>query len=450
MTPTSEESNRLAHLLRRAGFGARPAEWTKYSALGLAGTTERLLHPAAAPNPADTVMQEIGEDFFKLDDRSGIQYAWLYRMAHSEHPLEEKMTLFWHNHFATADYKVDNPRLMWGQNQTLRRHALGSFRTVLQAVSRDPAMLIWLDGGQNKKEQPNENFGRELLELFTMGVGSGYTETDVKEAARAFTGWQVEDGKAVFHADEHDDGVKTFLGHTGSFSGDDIVDILVKHPATAHFLSVKLFRFFVHDHPTPDDIAPLARAFLVSGYSILAVVAQILRSSVFYSSEARYAKWKSPTEHLLILLRTLDAPLTAYDDLPGALASMGQDLFNPPNVKGWREGRHWINTQSVLVRLNQATQMQDRMGDRLGGSLSRALQAAGTDPSTLDTSEKAVTALWSLLLPGRALQPHTREALLKYLQDPPGDDGKVPAFDFSAKSPGLLSLILVAPEYQLV
>lgn len=449
MAITTTEAIRLAHLLRRAGFGTRPADWEAYAALGVAGTTSLLLHPETVTNHADTVMHEVEEDFFKLDDRVGIQHAWLYRMARSEHPLEEKMTLFWHNHFATADYKVDNPRLMWRQNQMLRRNALGSFRTLLKGVAVDPAMLIWLDGGLNKKEQPNENFGRELLELFTLGVSGGYSEADVKEASRTFTGWQVEDNKAVFHPENYDDGIKRFLGQTGAFTSDDIIDILVKHPATGRLLATKLFCFFAHDAPTPKEIDALAHTFLESGYSIRAVVAQILRSPAFFSEVALYRKWKSPAELTITLLRTLDAPLTTFEDLPDALASMGQDLFNPPNVKGWREGQAWINTQTMIVHMSQAAQFVDSLGERLPFHLQTALQASGRSTDSLDTPDKAIDALWALLLPGRTPAPGPRKAFQAYLRDAPGDDGKVPDFDFLAKAPGLLSLILMSPEYQL-
>ena len=216
-----DQSHHLSHLLRRAGFGARPDEWTAYAKLGVAGTTDTLLHPERVPDTLDTVLQGISGDYVDLDSLDSVRNWWIYRMSHSQRPLEEKMTLFWHNHFATANYKVDNPRWMWQQNQLFRAHGLGSFRTLLQGVSRDPAMLVWLDGADNKKGRPNENYGRELQELFTLGIG-GYTETDVKEAARAFTGWRYSRDTNAFQFDpnSHDDGVKTFLGETGNFNGD--------------------------------------------------------------------------------------------------------------------------------------------------------------------------------------------------------------------------------------
>ena len=234
-----DETRTLAHLLRRAGFGARPDEWAAYAKLGVAGTTDRLLHPEAVPDHLAEVMQDIGADYIDFTDMGSVSKWWMYRMLHTQRPLEEKMTLFWHGHFATANYKVDNPRWMWQQNQTFRTHALGNFRQMLLAVTRDPAMLVWLDGVDNRKGHPNENYGRELQELFTMGVGSGYTEKDVQEAARAFTGWGVDRdaNSAVFSPDRHDDGVKTYLGETGNFTGDDVIDIIVRQPATARFLS---------------------------------------------------------------------------------------------------------------------------------------------------------------------------------------------------------------------
>ena len=186
----SAEGSQIAHLLRRAGFGASPAEWNHYSQLGFSGAVDALLHPERAEDTMSKMQRELGGDFVDFEDFYSIRNWWLYRMTHSPRPLEEKMTLFWHNHFATAAYKVYDPKRMWAQNETFRRYGLGSFRTLLQQVARDPAMLQWLDGADNHAGAPNENFAREVMELFTLGRGNGYTETDVKEAARAFTGWK--------------------------------------------------------------------------------------------------------------------------------------------------------------------------------------------------------------------------------------------------------------------
>ncbi len=449
----ASDPQRLGHLLRRAGFGARPDEWTAYAKMGVGAATDQLLHPEQVPDHLDAVLQDISGDYVDFTDIGSIRKWWLYRMAHTKRPLEEKMTLFWHNHFATANYKVDNPQWMWRQNELFRAHALGNFRTLLQAVSRDPAMLIWLDGADNKKGRPNENYGRELQELFTLGIGGGYTETDVKEAARAFTGWRFDSGSDsfVFDANNHDGGVKTFLGQTGPFNGDDILDILARHPSTAKFLCTKLFKFFVHDDPAPGEIAPLTQVYFESGYSIRAVVGTILKSPAFYSPKAIYAKIKSPTEYMVTAIRTLDVPLNAAGremPLGSVLSGMGQSLFNPPNVKGWPEGKSWMNTETLLSRINFANSLVRQMDQQglLSANLQGWLSAMRTDaPSRLSTPSQVVDALWAVLLPGHTPSSATRRTLIAFAQD----DNNPNAVHFEQKAPGLVSLILSAPEYQL-
>ena len=445
-TRVAGDRRRLGHLLRRAAFGARPAEWATYNKLGIAGTTNYLLHPETQPDHLRDLQGDIAGDYIDYEELGSLRKWWVYRMMHTSRPLEEKMVLFWHNHFATANFKVDNPRYMWQQNELFRTHALGNFRALVKAVSRDPAMLIWLDGDQNKKGKPNENFGRELLELFTMGIGGGYTEQDVKEAARAFTGWRFDRGEGAFTFDlkNHDDGPKTFLGETGNFNGDDLIDIVVRHPSTAKFLCTKLFRFFVHDDPTKADIEPLTKVYFSSAYDMRAVVGAILTSPAFYSDKAMFAKIKSPTEFVITTLRTLDAPLSCAPNTGETLRSMGQELFNPPNVKGWAEGQTWVNTMSLLARMNFAggvikeMQRHNLFGDKVHGALA-TISARPNSP------EAGVDALWELMLPGHKPSAQTRAALVAYASDgwSPGE----PRFD--AKAPGMLNLILSAPEYQL-
>ncbi len=449
-THSMADTRNLAHLLRRAGFGARPAEWTAYAKLGLAGTTAQLLHPETVADPFPALLSNIQGDYVDFDSLDSIKKWWLYRMSHTPRPLEEKMTLFWHGHFATANYKVDNPRRMWAQNETLRAHALGNFRTLLQAVSRDPAMLVWLDGADNRKGKPNENYGRELLELFTLGVGGGYTENDVKEAARAFTGWQFDRDSNTFqfNADQHDDGIKTFLGQTGPLNGDDIIDIVVKHPSTAHFLCSKLWKFYVHETPSPADLKPLMAAYFASGYEIRAVLAAIFQSPAFYSDAAFHAKIKSPTEYIVTALRTLDAPFSATNNnLLGSGRTMGQELFNPPNVKGWNGGKTWMNTMTLITRANFANALTGQMSQR--GTLSPRLRAGiaayKTAPSGLNTPAQMVDAVWGLLLPGHTPSAATQSALISYVSDGGGSQ----SVNFDGKAPGLTALVLSAPDYQL-
>lgn len=449
MSLTPDDTRRLAHLLRRAGFGARPDEWRAYAKLGVAGTTDVLLQPERIPDHLASVFQDIGDEYVDFNDIGSVAKWWVYRMAHSQRPLEEKMTLFWHNHFATANFKVENPRWMWQQNDLFRTHALGNFRTLLKAVSRDPAMLIWLDGAENRKGKPNENYGRELLELFTMGIGGGYTEADVKEAARAFTGWHYDRGASlfVFDAERHDDGPKTFLGQTGNFNGDDIIDIVVKHPSTAHFVCSKLFKFFMHDAPTAPDLSPLIQAYFSSGYDVRAVVGTLLKSAAFFSDRVVFNKISSPAEFVVTTLRTLDVPLTAVGgSVSGSLHTMGQELFNPPNVKGWPEGQAWINTMTMLSRINFAGTLITEMQRRgvFDSCVRRRLQVLGlTSAGHATAATEVVDAVWSAFLPGHTPSEKTRAALVAFAQD---DKGHASLDD---KAPGLVSLVLSSPEYQL-
>ena len=364
---SSQQSAALAHLLRRAGFGASPSQWQEFERQGIAATTESLLHPEKTRDHLDALLSEIGGDYVDFNDINSVKEWWLYRMVHTRRPLEEKMTLFWHNHFATANYKVDNAPRMWAQNQLFRRYGLGSFRTLLGQVARDPAMLVWLDGGENRVGAPNENFGREVMELFTLGRGNGYTEKDVQEAARCFTGWRGADTPTGFVYDptRHDDGEKTVLGRTGNWHTDDLVDILAAHPATAKTLCAKLFRFFVHDNPSEAQIERLSEVYFQNNFEIRAVLSAIFHSDDFYSDAARWAKIKSPTEFAVMTIRELQAPLSAVGRLGDRLNQMGQDLFYPPNVRGWVEGRSWINTRTLLARVNFASTLAEEMNRRV-------------------------------------------------------------------------------------
>lgn len=466
MALTTVVQRDIAHLMRRAGFGVTPEEWANYVQLGIDGTTDRLLHPENVVEPVDALLQQMGEDIFNFDDLSSLKRWWLFRMARTKRPLLEKMTLFWHNHFATANYKVENSRWMWQQNRLFRQHALGKFPALLKAVALDAAMLSWLDGNENRKGAANENFGRELLELFTLGVNGGYTEADVKAAARAFTGWHWDDAKhkAVFDPDQHDKGVKVFLGHTGRLHADDILNIVAEHPSTARFLSIKLLRFFQQDDPTPNMIDACGHIYMQSGGDIRQMVGSILRSPAFYAPEARFAHFKSPTEYALILMRTLNIPLSYGGEIHDALAQMGQELFNPPDVKGWREGKTWFNTTSLTARQTFTQQVLDSV-EQKGKLLERLkvlLKVTGADMDTITRAPQMVDALWQAFLPGHLPSAKTRAALLSCAPPPPADGEKLDEkkdaqkdmkksdeIDIDTRAPIVLRLLLLVPEYQL-
>lgn len=349
-----DEDIQIPHLLRRAGFGATPRELEGYRDEGFEGAVHSLLNYQASPKdpmsgpppiPMAYSRRAIDDELYILAD------WWLDRMARTTRPLEERMTLFWHNHFATGYSKVENGYLMYQQNEFLRSNALGNFRDILAGITSDGAMLVWLDGNANGKVDPNENYSRELMEVFTTGRGP-YTEADVQAGARIFTGYSVgADGSGIFHPEQHDDGVKTYLGKTGDWMPGDAIDILAARPETAANLSTELFEFFAYPGPPAGVVAELSDLYFESDYSVMALVEAILTSDEFVSEEAYLANVKGPAEYVATALRSLSA--TAVP-LSGAatIDSQGQLLFDPPSVFGWPSGMGWINSGSLVERYN--------------------------------------------------------------------------------------------------
>ena len=354
------DAPRVAHLHRRAGFRPSWGVIDRDVKEGFEASVERLLQgePSALDGrPAaefDAELDAMAARFAESgpDRPAGV---WLYRMIFTPNPLRERMTLFWHNHFATSNAKVDNPALMRRQNALLRSHALGDFKSLLKAMAKDPAMLLWLDSATNRKARPNENYAREVMELFTLGRGK-YTEKDVQEAARAFTGSFIQADSFHEVLAQHDDGAKTVLGRTGAWRGDDVAEILLDQPACAEFLARKLFRLFFSDvdEPPPDLLAPLAQAYRASGYETMAAVRLILRSRLFHDPGMRRRRVSSPVEFVVGTIRALEVlrPTLGADGLARAASGMGQTLFAPPSVAGWDGGQAWINTTATLARTN--------------------------------------------------------------------------------------------------
>ena len=297
------------------------------------------------------------------------------------------MTLFWHNHFVSSQQKVKLAELMYRQNATLRANALGNFGEMLHAIARDPAMVIYLDNAQNRKGSPNENFAREVMELFTLGEGH-YSERDIKEAARAFTGWSLdrERGEFVFRRGLHDYGSKTVLGRTGNFDGDDVIDILLAQPSTAEFVTRKLWREFVSPDPDAAEVRRVAARFRDSGYDIKAALYALLSSDAFYARENRGALVKSPIDLVVGTLRQFGMHPGETIPFAVAAAGMGQNLFAPPNVKGWPGQEAWINTSSLLAR----KQFLDRLMRADGGAA--AMPRAVTGELMTAVSEPAPAA----------------------------------------------------------
>ena len=373
------------HLLGRTGFAASSSDLRTFAKLSRADAADRLVKTAAAAttaltpppswvndkSPAPVKLQALSQPERQALQRVNVEHAfelrewWFREMLTTPSPLAEKMTLFWHNHFATSQQKVRFTPLVYRQNLLLRRNALGNFGTLLREIGRDPAMLIYLDGANSRKEQPNENFAREVMELFTLGEGH-YSEKDIKEAARAFTGWSVdrESGEFMFRRAIHDYGNKTVLGKTGNFDGDQIFDVLLSKPEAAQFITRKLWKEFVSMTPDEREIAKLAAMFRDSGYNIAKLMRTMLSSDAFYAPENRAALIKSPVEFVVGTMKTFEIETPNLRPFVLASALLGQNVFAPPNVKGWPGGEAWINTATLLGRkqlLDRLFKNEDRM-----------------------------------------------------------------------------------------
>ena len=390
----------IAHLMRRAGFGARYDELEQYAAWGYDATVEWLLHPDREPEVDDEIVTRFAPFWCVYFYTS--MGRWIYRMLNTRRPLEEKMALFWHGIFPTAFSKVVHGIALYEQNGKFRRNGMGNLRTLLIELARDPAMIFMLDNCDNHKDAPNENWGRELLELFSMGIGN-YTEEDVQMAARAFTGWTYHRLPRVpyhyysasfeYRPWDHDDGEKTFLGETGRFNGEDIIDIIVRQPATARFIARHLYNFFVADEPqvpawsytppnNPQAVELLAKTIMDSGGELRPALRLLFNSDFF--KEASFSKVKSPVEMVVGTVRLAGDYTTELGTFPKngleklALQSgnMGQTIFNPPSVEGWHTGKEWIDSGALVQRVNFASSqvgdaakpgirlMLDRLADR--------------------------------------------------------------------------------------
>ncbi|MGI8586466.1 MAG: DUF1800 domain-containing protein [Chloroflexia bacterium] len=440
---TTADRRWAAHLLRRAGFGAGPDELDTYAALGYEGAVNRLLSPNQVDD-SDT-QNLLADTTSALDPDANIvdgQALWLTRMLYTKRPLQEKMSLFWHNHFATGVQKVKYPPLMYAQNQLFLSKALGKFDDLLSGVAHDPAMIFWLDNNTNVKGHPNENWGREVMELFTIGIGN-YTEQDVKENARAFTGWSAtQDGNFRFLANRHDTGSKTILGHTGNFNGDDVLKILVNMRQTGTFLGRKMWRWFVNDTPSTDGVNRLADVYMQSGHDITAMLRALFLSDDFRSEANYFATVKNPPEFVVGLLKQTGAAAAMRGSLdPNTLrliarsvSSMSMMLFNPPNVAGWPGGRSWINPGTYFARTTFAEQL---LGLRAGGQpVTDIGRIAGAIGGSDAASRVANTLEWAMpAAPAAPLQ----QDLTAYL-----GSGSNPV-----KTAGLLRLVFSSPSYQL-
>lgn len=354
---------KAGHLYRRAAWGASWPELQSALKQGPTASIDQLFAGGSGIEAFKNNAAKLAEPLAEGADDQRLRAWWLYVILNSPHPLQERLTLFWHNHFATSYAKVQNVGSMYRQNQLFREHSLGKFDKLLHGVSEDPAMMVWLDTIVNKKGKPNENYARELMELFSLGVGN-YTEQDIRQAARAFTGWGIKNEQFHFNQDEHDDGEKTVLGKTSTFGGHDIVTRCLDQPACARFITRKMIRYFISETLIPDDalIEPLANRFRESQYDIKQLVSTILRSNLFFSPEAYRARVKSPVEFAVSMIHMLEGRVDSIQ-LADMLDSLGQRLFAPPSVKGWDGGPNWLNSTTMLLRHNLSlalTSTEDR------------------------------------------------------------------------------------------
>lgn len=517
LPPAAWDRAKAAHLLNRAGFGGAPAQTDVLARVGLteavrgfvlgptppapvpdapafAQPTDRiafrekvrtaaLLAAVDGDDPGALAMMvaeeerpgkgEGAEDFEKFatpEVRAAVQRVrqeqrrlqqgrfpelvawWLGRMATAADPLGEKLTLFWHGHFATSAAKVQDAFLLWRQNQTFREHARGNFGALVKAVSRDPAMIFWLDLQQSRPANPNENFARELMELFTLGEGH-YTEADVAEGARAFTGYRIDPRTETFRFDAraHDATPKRFLGRQGAFGGDEVVDVILEQPACPRFLARKLWTFFADENPAPETVEALAAELRLARWELRPVLMKMFSSQEFYAERVMRTQIKSPVQWLVQTARTLEVDLPAPPPvLLGALRQMGQVPFQPPSVKGWDGGKAWISTATLLARYNLAGAL---LHGRPGAPGSDNAPAASPDPTRVDLGRLAPPELRQdpealvAALAARLFQvppaPRQRAAFLDYLKAQPG--GRVT----DAALLGLLHLMMSTPQFQL-
>ncbi len=462
---------KIKHLIWRAGFGPDFSWWTANKNKTVSEVVDSIFEDSKKDEPIALVADHLDRSDYRLkmanptlrkekrrelrDDDRDLNVAWLTKMVQDKAQLREKMTFFWGGHFSTRNLFPDYAQRM---NNMLRKNAFGDFKTLVTEVAQQPAMLLFLSNQQNVKEHPNENFARELMELFTIGRGN-YTEQDVKESARAFTGWKFDaDGNFFFNQRVHDSGTKTFMGKTGNFDGYDIINIILERKETAVFISRKLYKFFVNDSLMNDDhVQELAETFYSSGYKIETVLRKLFTSDWFYDDSNAGAHIKSPIELIAGLQRTFPVSFNNPDRLLTLQRVMGQTLFYPPNVAGWPGGKNWIDSSSLMFRLKLASNILNSGTIDLDGkedvleetfSQSQMLREETMTEKKFDTiMEWGTFNNYFSGTEGRKL----RDEIASFLLTSELSDGKMAAlFDENDVSARAIALKIVSlPEYQL-
>ncbi len=445
---TPWDLKKAGHLYRRAAFGANRDELDAAVKAGPKKAIDALLQGGPGQEQFDKETAPLAESITRSNSGKQAAAWWLYRMLRGPHPLREKLTLFWHNHFATSNAKVNNAGFMIGQYELMRKYALGNFRNLLQEMSKDPAMMVWLDTAQSKKAMPNENYARELMELFSLGIGN-YTEKDIREAARAFTGWEIQGKEGKLNPAQHDPGEKAVLGQKGKWSGEDIVRICLEQKSAPYFIARKLFRFLVSETMTPTDelLEPLAVQFQKSAYDFGPLIQTVLRSNLFFAPDVYRTRVKAPVDFALGIVHALEGRL-GTTALAAALDELGQGVFNPPSVKGWDGGPAWLNGQTLLFRQNLALALTSTEDARFGRR---------TDPAALirkhgkETDAEVLDFFLDLFLQGD-VPAESRKKLLEYQEKSRKQSYPVywtedDAADHRIRV--LCHLVLTLPEFQL-
>ena len=457
----------MAHLMRRAGFGATFEELEARAAKGYEATVDELLDPEGQPELERDLMMRYQPQWVSQAGLEGQQEEWTYRMINTKRPLEEKIALFWHQIFVTGHAKCEYPKQQQIEFDMFRRDGLGKFDNLLQGLAKDPAMVFYLDNCMSHKDAINENWGRELLELFSMGVGMdgqvNYTEEDVKECARAFTGWTVTnsiprypygkyEAKFIYDSGDHDNEEKTFLGETGNWNGEDIINIVARQPGTARFISRHLYNFFVADEPQvpawqntppgdPEAIKALEDEYFRSGYDIRSMLRVLFNSDAF--KNARFAKVKSPTETVVGTMRLVgdfDLPKPGMNAMALNIRYMGQDLMNPPTVEGWHTGREWIDSGTLVERINFTA---DAVGNTSHPGIQAIIQRLASQGPTI-SPEQLVDGCLDML-GAYELTEVTRNELLAMSQGE--GDIRTGTQEFESRVGQMLQSIVATTEY---
>jgi len=456
----------MAHLMRRAGFGAQYHELEARAAKGYEATVEELLHPADHENGLDLDLAERCFIEWNHFIRCVPEYV-AYRMINSRTQLEEKMVLFWHGILCTADSKTQSYVTSHAELEMLRRCGMGSFKDLLVEISKDPAMVYFLDNCLSHKDAINENYGRELLELFSMGVGMdgefNYTEDDVKECARAFTGWTIANSipqqpygryssQFVYNPNDHDQGEKTFLGQTGNFNGEDIIDIICQQPATARFLSRHLYNYFVADEAQvpawmdtplqdPDTIKMLEDEYFRSDYNIQSMLRVLFNSDAFKNT--RFSRIKGPIETVIGTLRLVGdwtSPKPGFESIFEEMKHMGQEILNPPSVEGWHTGKEWIDGGTLVRRINF---IADYVGDVSYPGIQDLVQTLAEEGPTI--SPEGLVDGCLRLLGHYELENETRQMLVQHAQK--SGESPTNTREFSKQVGQMLQMIVATKEY---